>query len=128
MRLLLDTHVFLWWCADDPQLSPEAVRVVSKAENDAFVSAVNGWEIAIKARLGKIRLPNKPAIFMRDMLKRHAFGVLPITLRHAVAEHDLPTHHSDPFDRLLISQARLEGLTLVSNDTQIQKYDVSTLW
>jgi PIN domain nuclease of toxin-antitoxin system len=128
MRLLLDTHAFLWWCANDPQLSTAASSAIADAANEVFVSAVNGWEIAIKARLGKLPLPDKPASFMTDMLKRHAFAVLPITMSHAVAEHDLPAHHSDPFDRLLISQAKLEGLTLVTNDPQLQKYGLNTLW
>lgn len=128
MRLLLDTHAFLWWCANDQKLSSAALRAIADANNDVFVSAVNGWEISIKTRLGKLPLAAKPDTFMKNMLKRHAFGVLPITLAHAVGEHDLPTHHSDPFDRLLISQAKAEGLTLVTNDAQIQLYGVSTLW
>lgn len=125
---LLDTHTFLWWCANSPQLSQEAADAIADSNNDVYVSAVNGWEIAIKARLGNLSLPDKPDVFMTAMLKRHAFGVLPITLRHAVAEHDLPAHHSDPCDRLFISQAHLEGMTLVTNDTQVARYGVSTLW
>ena len=128
MRLLLDTHTFLWWCADDPHLSKNARRVISDADNDVFVSAVNGWEIAIKARLGKLILPDRPDRFMTKMLTRHAFGVLPITLSHALGEHDLPTHHSDPFDRLLVSQANSEKLTLVTDDARIRRYGASTLW
>ena len=128
MRLLLDTHTFLWWCANSPQLSKEAADAIADGNNDVYVSAVNGWEIAIKARLGKLPLPDKPDVFMTSMLKRHAFGVLPISLGHAVGEYDLPTHHSDPFDRLLISQTQLEGMTLVTNDAQINRYGVSTLW
>lgn len=128
MRLLLDTHSFLWWCADAPQLTRRVRRAVADGGNDVFVSAVNGWEIAIKSRLGKLSLPTRPDRFMRDMLARHAFGVLPITLRHALGEHDLPEHHSDPFDRLLVSQALVEGLTLVTNDERIRKYGAEILW
>jgi len=128
MRLLLDTHTFLWWCANSPRLSQAAANAIADGSNDVYISAVNGWEIAIKARLGKLPLPDKPDVFMTAMLKQHAFGVLPISLSHAVAEHDLQTHHSDPFDRLLISQAHLEGMTLVTNDAQINRYSVATLW
>lgn len=128
MRLLLDTHTFLWWCANSQRLSQRAKAAISDAANDVFVSAVNGWEIAIKARLGRLPLPDAPTAFMAAMLERHAFAVLPITMVHAVAESELPAHHGDPFDRLLVSQAKLEGMQLVTDDTQIQRYDVSTLW
>lgn len=130
MRLLLDTHAFLWWCADDPRLSREAVAVVADGANEVLVSAVSGWEVAIKARLGKLALPRgqAPEAFFRAMLERHAFGVLPVTLRHAVADYGLPAHHSDPFDRLLVAQARLEALTLVTDDERVRRYDVPTVW
>lgn len=128
MNLLLDTHTFLWWCAADKQLSPKAVKLISDAKNHVFVSAVSGWEIAIKSRLGKLPLPETPDVFMAAMLKQHAFEVLEISMSHAVAEFDLASHHSDPFDRLLITQAELEGFTLITNDALIAKYDVETLW
>ncbi len=128
MRLLLDTHTFLWWTADDPRLSENARGAIASAANEVFVSAVNGWEIAIKARLGKLPLPEAPDLFMAHMVQRHAFGVLPITLTHAVHEYHLPSHHSDPFDRLLVVQAELEKLTLVTNDAFIKTYGASTLW
>lgn len=128
MNYLLDTHTFLWWCAADKQLSDTAVKLISDAKHDVFVSAVSGWEIAIKSRLGKLPLPDKPDVFVAAMLKRHAFGVLEINMRHAVAEYDLDSHHSDPFDRLLIVQAKREGLTLITNDALIAKYDVATIW
>ena len=128
MRLLLDTHAFLWWCANDSRLSQAALHAIADADNEVSVSAVNGWEISIKARLGKLPLPDPPRIFMNKMLERHAFGVLPITLTHALAEFDLPTHHNDPFDRLLVAQAQVEGLTLVTDDGKLQMYGVDLLW
>ncbi len=128
MRLLLDTHAFLWWCADDVRLSEGARQGIADAANEVYVSAASGWEIAIKARIGKLELGRAPEAFMLRMLERHAFGVLPITLRHALYDYALPTYHSDPFDRLLIVQAQLENLTLVTNDNQIARYDVSSLW
>ena len=128
MRLLLDTHAFLWWCADDPRLTETVLQTVADADNEVFVSAVTGWEIAIKTRLGKLPLGEEPNAFMTHMLARHAFGVLPISLRHTLRDFSLPTHHSDPFDRLLVAQAQLEALTLITDDGQIVKYDVPTLW
>ena len=128
MRLLLDTHTFLWWTANDPRLSENAKEAIASAANEVFVSAVNGWEIAIKSRLGKLPLPEAPDLFMAHMVQRHAFVVLSITLAHAVHEYYLPPHHSDPFDRLLIAQAGLEKLTLVTNDALIKLYGVNTLW
>lgn len=128
MMLLLDTHTFLWWCAADTQLSEVARDAIADGNNHVLVSAVSGWDIAIKARLGKLPLPQAPEVFMAAMLARHRFEVLPVAMAHALAEYDLPTHHSDPFDRLLIAQAKHEGLTLVSNDGQIARYDVARLW
>jgi len=128
VNYLLDTHTFLWWCAADKQLSNTAINLISDAKNRVFVSAVSGWEIAIKSRLGKLPLPDKPDVFMANMLKHHSFEVLEISMSHAVAEYDLESHHSDPFDRLLIVQTKLEGLTLISNDGLIAKYNVATVW
>jgi PIN domain nuclease of toxin-antitoxin system len=128
VRLLLDTHTFLWWCAADARLSAAAVQAISDAESEVFVSAVSAWEISIKARLGKLPLPEHPKRFMTQMLARHAFGTLVITPLHALAEHDLPVLHHDPFDRLLIAQARLEGLRLVTNDAEIARYGMPMLW
>jgi len=116
MRLLLDTHAFLWWCANDPRLSTKVTAAVGDGDNEVYFSAVSGWEIAIKSRLGRLDLPEAP------------FGVLPITLRHALSDFQLPAVHPDPFDRLLVSQAQVEGLTLVTNDRAMGKYDVATFW
>ena len=128
MQLLLDTHTFLWWTANDSRLSEEAKAAIGSATNEVFVSAVNGWEIAIKSRLGKLPLPEAPDLFIARMTQQHAFSVLPITLTHAAHEYYLPPHHSDPFDRLLVAQAQLERLTLVTNDALIERYDAETLW
>lgn len=128
MKLLLDTHAFLWWCADDARISRAAAEAIADGANRVYVSAASGWEIAIKARLGKLELPQEPTTFMRAMLARHAFDVLPITLRHALMDHALPAHHNDPFDRLVVAQAMAEDLVLVSDDHQIRRYDARLLW
>ncbi len=128
MSLLLDTHTFLWWCADDPKLSTTARNAISQANQRVLFSVVSAWEIAIKTRLGKLTLPSPPQLFMTSMLKRHRFEVLEISLAHATAEFNLPSHHADPFDRLLIVQAQQEELTLVTNDGHIERYKIVTLW
>ena len=127
MRLLLDTHTFLWWVAASLQLSETAKAVIADADNEVYISAVSGWD-AIKARLGKLPLPETPAVFITQMLTQHGFSVLPITLSHAVYEYHLPTLHNDPFDRLLVAQAKLENMTLVTDDSFIKQYGVAALW
>ncbi|GAA2109485.1 type II toxin-antitoxin system VapC family toxin [Actinomadura alba] len=121
MRLLLDTHVVLWWLADDPGLT-EDVKVMIDTELDVFVSAASVWEIAIKQALGKVGPADLPERVAGSELRE-----LPITSRHALTAGRLPSLHRDPFDRMLVAQALCEGLTLVTRDSEIQKYDVSLL-
>ncbi len=121
--LLLDTHVFLWWRADDARLSKAARRAIAEAEI-VFVSAASAWEAAIKASLGKLELPDTMEAGVEDS----GFEKLPITFAHAEAAARLPHHHTDPFDRMLISQARLEGLALVTHDKNMRPYEVSIIW
>lgn len=118
-RLLLDTETFIWWDAGDRRLGRQA-RDVVKAAADVYVSAASAWEIAIKTALGKIRTTRTPAQALEDA----DFRELPIAFAHAAAVADLPAHHTDPFDRLLIAAARVEGLTIVTSDTQFARYDV----
>lgn len=105
MRLLLDTHTFLWFLADDPQLSPAARRLIEDGTNEILLSMASLWEIAIKVSLGKLTLGGAFATFIPDQLTLNAFGLLPIELAHVTAVAALPFHHRDPFDRLLIAQA-----------------------
>lgn len=123
MRLLLDTHVLLWSVLADPAL-PERFRVaLGVPEAEVFVSAVTVWEVSIKRALGKLPVPD-------DLFERAldaGCSALPVTWGHARAVEHLPPHHHDPFDRLLIAQARVEGLTLVSADRAFEAYDVSLL-
>lgn len=123
MSLLLDTHVFLWWCADNPSLSVGACQAINEGEQDVFVSAATVWEITIKQSLGKLKAPAN----LTEVLVTNDFLALPISIEHAVSAGELPAHHRDPFDRMLIAQARLEGLTLVTRDANIGKYDVPIL-
>lgn len=128
MRALLDTHVFLWWILDDPRLSSRARRVIADGRNELFFSAASGWEIAIKAQLGRITLPEDPERFIPGQLACNGIESLPITLSHALHVHTLPLLHRDPFDRLLVAQAQLEGLPLVTADPHIPQYAVQIIW
>ena len=120
MNLLLDTHVLLWALIDDPGLSAPARRAIVDGANTVFVSAATAWEIAIKKSLGKLTAPDN----YEEELVAHRFTPLDLTTRHALAVEKLPPHHQDPFDRLLIVQAQLERLTLVTRDRKIMDYDV----
>ncbi len=122
MRLLLDTHVLLWWIGDEP-LSEAADREIRAARNVICVSAVSGAEIGVKTAVGKLRTPDD----LKGQLRRHRFTPLPVTLEHGLQVGKLPLHHNDPFDRLLVAQAQLENLTIVTRDTRIARYDVLTL-
>jgi len=128
MRALLDTHVFLWWITADPQMSPLAREIISNGENELFFSAASGWEIAIKAKLGKLRLTGDICSLIVDQLAINNFTALPVQMYHALHVYNLPDYHRDPFDRLLIAQAQTEGLPILTADPQIARYPVKVLW
>lgn len=118
MRLLLDTHVFLWWCADDPRLGDVERRAIRDGVNDVFLSAASVWEMAIKQSLGRLEVPEPASATVAAL----GIGRLPVEFEHAEATVGLPALHRDPFDRLLVAQARIEGLTLVTRDPQVRSY------
>lgn len=120
MNLLLDTHVLLWWLDDNPALSSKAKAAIADGTNLVFVSAAVIWEIRIKQSLGKLEIPSN----FRQVLNRQPFDKLDITVEHAHAVGDLPPYHRDPFDRMLVAQAKVEGLTLVTRDEHLRKYKV----
>lgn len=128
MRLLLDTHALLWWLLDDARLSRPARQAIEDARNVVLVSAASAWEIAIKAATGKLPLPSGAERRIRTEMEVAGFAELAVTWRHAFAVRDLPRHHLDPFDRLLVAQARLEGLTIVTNDRALALYPTDRLW
>lgn len=128
MNLLLDTCVFLWWMAEPDKLSPEVRLLLVDQTNDVVLSVVSGWEIALKHRLGKLTLDRQPSALVRDALGRLNVAVLPVSMAHGIFAGELPLHHKDPFDRLLIAQTEIEGLTLISPDTAFAAYDVKMLW
>jgi PIN domain nuclease of toxin-antitoxin system len=128
LRALLDTHAFLWWTTDDVRLSDRAREVFADGRNELFFSAASGWEIAIKAALGKIQVPEDLERFLAEQLSRNAIQVFPIHLSHALRVYTLPNYHRDPFDRLLVAQAILEKVPLLSADLYISRYPVETIW
>ncbi len=120
MNLLLDTHVLLWWLDDYPTLSKKAKDAISHGKNLVFISAVVIWEIRIKQALGKLEIPHD----FRKVLDSQPFEMLDITVEHAHAVGDLPAHHRDPFDRMLVAQTKVEHLTLVTRDIRLKKYKI----
>ena len=128
MRLLLDTHTFLWWISDDPQLSATAREIIREGGNELFFSAASGWEIAIKAQIGKLKLPSNLEQFIGKQLLQNAINTLPVQLSHTLHVYTLPPLHRDPFDRLLISQSQLEQLPILTADVQFQQYRVQVMW
>jgi PIN domain nuclease of toxin-antitoxin system len=121
MRVLLDTHAFVWW--DNDEL-PRSVRNRIQSADRVYVSAASAWEVAIKTALGKITAHASFA----DSIEDYGFDALPITVAHADAVRALPPHHRDPFDRLLVAQAQIEGLALVSRDPAMRLYAVPVVW
>lgn len=131
MRLLLDTHALLWWAADDERLPARARRLIASARNRVFVSAVSAWELAVKSARehgARVELSVPVARFVPDQLARNGFEPLPVSIAHALAVADLPHHHADPFDRLLVAQAMSERMTLVSGDERVRAYPVRVAW
>jgi PIN domain nuclease of toxin-antitoxin system len=128
MKLLLDTHALLWWLFDDPELSPKARAAIADLDNAVLVSSASAWEIATKHRLG--RLPEAAGVTKRlpALLQRAAFTPLPISVEHALAAGNLPGAHKDPFDRILIAQARLEKLPVATIDKVFTDYGVAVVW
>ncbi len=123
MRLLLDTHVLLWSLADSRELGHDLKRKIVDPRNDVWVSAVSVWEIAIKQRVGKLQAPDN----LLEAIASADFASLPISSLHALAAGKLPLHHDDPFDRMLVAQAQIEHLVLVTRDRRIAAYQVEII-
>ncbi|HEX5043161.1 MAG TPA: type II toxin-antitoxin system VapC family toxin [Candidatus Polarisedimenticolaceae bacterium] len=125
MKLLLDAHAVLWWMADDRRLGADARAGISDACSVVLVSAATVWEIEIKRRLGRLEMGDAD---LTEQLVAEGFAELPISSRHARRAAHLPPHHDDPFDRMIVAQALLEGLTCVSRDAALSAYGVPILW
>jgi PIN domain nuclease of toxin-antitoxin system len=128
MRVLVDTHAFLWWILDDAALSRRARETIASPENECLLSAASGWEMAIKVSIGKLELDGTVERFVPHHLAVNGFRELPVELRHAAGVARLPLLHRDPFDRLLVSQALVENLAIVSADPVFRRYGVKRIW
>ena len=128
MKALLDTHVFLWSLLGDERLSARARTLLEDARNEVYFSAASAFEIALKVTKGRLDLPEPPEILIPSRLASFAFEAMPISVDHAVRAAQLPPIHADPWDRLLIAQAQIEGLPIVSADPLVAQYDVVTIW
>jgi PIN domain nuclease of toxin-antitoxin system len=125
MKLLLDTHVYLWWLLADRRLIHTVRHAISGRRTTVYISAVNIWEATIKAGLGRLELQGQD---LAAEIMANGFVELPVSARHAQAVGQLPRHHCDPFDRLLIAQAHAEGLTMVTHDPAFAAYGTAVLW
>ena len=124
MVFLLDTHALLWWLADSPALPDSARERIANPDQDVYVSAVSAWEIAIKRELGKLRAP----LELAGVIQEEGFSELPIRLQHGEQAGRLPPIHRDPFDRMLVAQAAMHDMTILTRDESIARYGVKTAW
>ena len=127
MRLLVDTHAFLWFAAGDARLSKAARRALEKDDGEWWLSAASVWELSIKSGLGRLTLPAPAAEYIADKV-RAGVRVLSVDWTHAAAVERLPPHHRDPFDRLLVAQSILEDLPIVTGDRTLARYDIEVVW
>lgn len=128
MKLLLDTHTFIWWDSEPARLSPQALTLCQDRANIVLLSVTSVWEMQIKLQLGKLKFNLSLAEIIESQRKTNNIEVLPITLVHVLALENLPVYHKDPFDRLLIAQANIEGAVLVTSDPIFTKYPVKLVW
>lgn len=128
MKFILDTHTFLWWITDSQLLSQTARDIISDGNSELFWSAASSWEVAMKYKLGQLPLPEAPELFIPIELAKNRIESLPIINKHSFKAGQLPIHHRDPFDRMLIAQAQVENMEIISNDHQISLYDINTAW
>jgi PIN domain nuclease of toxin-antitoxin system len=127
VKLLLDTHAFLWFVSGDARLSRRARGAMEKEGTELILSVASVWEMAIKANLGRLTLPLPVGEYIAEKIE-HGFRVLPVELAHAAAVESLPSHHRDPFDRLLVAQSKVERIPIVSSDSIFRDYQVEVLW
>ena len=126
--VLVDTHVFIWWASNAPALSDRAREVLVAAETELLLSSIVPWEMAIKVGLGRLTLHGSLSKIVKEQIVRHGMTELPVRTEHALAVENLPSHHSDPFDRLLIAQCVVERAPIVTADAMFARYGIETIW
>jgi PIN domain nuclease of toxin-antitoxin system len=128
VRVLLDTHAFLWWNADEDRLSADARAIISDGRTEVLVSVASIWEVATKVAKGRLDIPDEVGRYIADRLDRNRWLSLPIDVAHVIRAAALPRIHPDPFDRMLVAQAQLEGIPILTKDALLTRYDVETIW
>jgi PIN domain nuclease of toxin-antitoxin system len=128
VRILLDTECWLWWFLSPDRLSRGATDLIAASRDPLYLSAASSWEIAIKVGLRKLKLPEPAAKYVPARLAEQGMNALPVEHAHALHVAELPAHHADPFDRLLVAQAQVERMSLMTADSQIAAYDVEIVW
>lgn len=128
MRLLLDTHVWIWWLTDPDRLSRPAYMALRDADSELFLSPASTWELMVKSTAGRVAVSESVEALVEEAIAASGVQPLPIEHRHALQLRQLPAHHRDPFDRMLVAQAQSAGLILVTADQQLAAYDIDTLW
>jgi PIN domain nuclease of toxin-antitoxin system len=128
MRILIDTHVFIWWTSDSQKLSFTVYNLLTNPKTQVILSVVSIWEMQIKLSLGKLQLKTALPELVEDEVKQNRIELLPLDLSHIYALSNLPNYHRDPFDRLLIAQAKSEELVIISIDEKFDGYDIERLW
>jgi PIN domain nuclease of toxin-antitoxin system len=128
MRAILDTHAILWWVTNNPQLSQTVRDIIADSDNILYLSVASSWEIIIKFNTGKLPLPKPPKQFIQSCLSVNRFESLAIDLPHVLQINTLPDHHKDPFDRIIIAQAQVENIPILTVDRMIIEYPVQTIW
>ena len=128
MRYLLDTHAFLWFVLDDQRISTKAKSIIKDSKNEIYFSAASAWEMSIKIRLGRLTIEEDLEPFIIKQLAENNFSTLSITIFHSIYTSKLPNIHKDPFDRMIVAQAQVEDLSIISKDKNIKKYSVPVVW
>ena len=128
MKALLDTNAFLWWLGKKDRLTTQAYAIIQNPENEIFLSVASAWEIIIKARSGKLTLPDSPEQYIPSRVAYYGFELLPIEIKHVLHLWTLAEHHRDPFDRILVAQSQVEQLPIITSDQTIPKYPVQVIW
>ena len=128
MKILLDTHAFIWWFNEPEKLSTKALAILTDRGHEVFLSVVSVWEMQIKMQAGKLKLAIPLRQLVREQVQTNGLRLLPVVLKHVLTLDSLPAHHKDPFDRLLVAQANVESVFLVSGDPMLSGYPVKLVW
>lgn len=125
MKYLLDTHIFLWWITDNSKLDEKLRSIISDKKNELFLSSASIWEMMIKSKLNKLDLPDNPRAFIKEQVELNSINILNVTMDHSFETYGLPDLHKDPFDRMLVAQAKFEDLIIISTDSFVKQYEVN---